>query len=112
MADLGLKIMVPGFRSHLDFFHLERRLLLFGFLLLFRLLVFETAVVHYLADRRVCIGRHLHQIKAEIRSLFQCFLKRNDAYLSAVGINDPDLSGANVLVDVDPVGSSLPLVSF
>jgi hypothetical protein len=36
---------------------------------------------------------------------------RYDPYLAAVGVDDPDLSGSNELVDVDPIGFSLPLMS-
>jgi hypothetical protein len=111
MTDLDLKVMLTGFGPDLDFLYLKRRLLLFGFLQLFRLFIFIAAVIHDLADRRVCIGRYFHQIETIFRCLFQCLVDRYDPYLAAVGVDDPDLSGSNELVDVDPIGFSLPLMS-
>ena len=63
MAQLGLVVMVVGLGTDLDFLDLHHALALFGFLLLFLLLVLELAVVHDAAHGRFRIRGDFNKIK-------------------------------------------------
>ena len=103
MADLDLQIMVARFRANFDLFQLESTLFLFRFLQFFSLLVLVLSIIHYFADGRFGIGRYLHQVKAEFSGSLQCLVCRDNADLIAVGIDDPDFSCPDLLVDIYPV---------
>jgi hypothetical protein len=62
-AQLGLVIAVLGRRPELDLLDLDLLLLLARRLLGLVLLVKVLAVIHDLADGRLCIGGNLHQIQ-------------------------------------------------
>ena len=55
MADFNLKVMLTGFGAYFYLLELKRALFFLGFLFLFCLFIPITAIIHYFADRRVCI---------------------------------------------------------
>ena len=54
-ANFNFQIMCISLGADFDLLYLKSCLLFLGLLQFFCLLVFKTAVIHYLADRRVCI---------------------------------------------------------
>lgn len=92
--------MIARFWADFYFLKLGSALLLFCFLKLFSLLIFITTVIHNLAHRRVGIRRDLHQIQTEVPCCGKCLMNWNDTDLITVGINDPNLSCAYVLIDI------------
>ncbi len=99
VSDFGLQIVDIGLGTDLDLLYLHRRLLLAGLFHLFGLLVEELAIVHDTADRRIGLGRHLHQIQTLVSSQRQGLFPRNYAHLFAIGVNQTDLWGSNTFVD-------------
>lgn len=71
-----------------------------GALALF-LFVEISAVVLNAADWRDGIGRDFNQIKAPFAGDFQSLVGRQDAELLTVLIDDPDLAGADAVIDTD-----------
>ncbi len=95
MAQLRLVIVLLNICMELDFLQREVVLPLLGkpFLPLFLVPVFT--VIHYPADRRVRVGRHLHQVELTLAGEALRLLRRDYAEHLAVGINtthrgDPD----------------------
>jgi hypothetical protein len=70
-----------------------------GLVLLLLLLVLELAEVHDPADRRLLVGRHLHQIQPRLPRDGESLLGRDDAELAALCGYDPDRRDADLLVD-------------
>ena len=63
------------------------------------LLVEVTAVILDAADGRNGVGRDFHQVKTALSGDFQCLKRLHDAELFAVFVDDPDLPGANAVVN-------------
>jgi len=101
MADLGLQIMLAGLRAHLYFFDLKRALFLFGFLFLFGLFVPVTSIVHDLTYGRTGSGRNFYQVETKFSRRFKRLSGGNYSELIAVGVDDPDFSSSNRLIDVN-----------
>jgi len=99
MADFDFQIMGVCLGTDFYFLYLESRLLFFGFLRLFCLLVFETSKVHYFAYRRIGIGRNFNQIQPECSGCGKRRLNRDDPKLISVRINDTHFTDFNFLVD-------------
>ena len=98
MAELETVVMVVCLRSKADL--LERRLDLIGFLLLslLLLLVKKLLVVQNLTDRRICIGRNLHEIKLLLLRHTASLLDGVDPLLHVVPY-DTHLTSMDLLID-------------
>ena len=66
---------------------------------LLRRLVFELAVVHDLAHRRLGVGCDFDQIEIGVRGNAESIFDAHDAYLFAVRSDQPDFRYADALVD-------------
>ena len=100
VTHLGLQIMLAGLGPYLYLFELKGRLSFFGLLSLFGQFIFISTIVHYFANRRICIGRDFHEIKAEILGGRQGLVCRDNADLVAVGIYDSYLFGSDISIDI------------
>jgi len=91
--------MVVDVRAHLDLFDLDDLLLLLGFGFFLLLLILVLAVIEYLADRRLRVGRNFDQVKPGANGDLYCFLGRYDPALFSGVIYEKDLRNSNLLVD-------------
>lgn len=103
MPELGLVVMVVGFRPDLDFLDLDYGLVLLGFLLLLFLLVLEFSEIHDTADRRFSVRSDLHQVIALFLREIDGILAGQNAYLLPFRTDNPHFAGANLLVAARPV---------
>ena len=110
VADLGHQIMLAGFGADLDFLDLECTLLFFGLLHFFGLVVLETTVIHYLADRRIRVWGNLHKIKVVISCDGKCLVNCHYAELLAFGVDYPDLLGPDLPVGIYPFSPSYAVI--
>jgi hypothetical protein len=92
--------VIAGLGPHLDLLDLKGALLLFGLLQFFGQLVFIAAVIHNFADGRDGIGRNFHQVKTKAYSSLKGSGSRNDSNLVAFGIDQANLSGSDVPIDI------------
>ena len=111
MRDLDLQIVFTGFWTHLYLFDLKGALFLLGFLFLFGLLVTVPAVIHNLAHRRVGVRRNLNQVQPKFGGRVQGLAGRNNTDLLPVRVDNSNLPGPDILVDVDAIGSNWPMGS-
>lgn len=81
--------------------------------LLFVLLVFVFAVIHYSANRRFFIGSYLHQIESTFFGDVQRFFGWNNAQLVPFPVNDSNGSYPNPIIDprIVAIDCSYPSVS-
>lgn len=97
--NLDIEVMSVRFWAELDLFDLDRLLLLLGLVRPLLLIVLELAIVHDLADRRICVGRNLYQIEAGIichdHRTFRC----HNTDILAVSANKPDFRCPDPFVD-------------
>jgi hypothetical protein len=98
-ALLGLVVVAVDLRPHLDLYDLDPGLPLPGLLLANVPLVLELSVVHDPAHGRMRQRSDFHEIKVEIPGALQRLLQGDDADLLAVGGDEPNLGGADALVD-------------
>lgn len=99
MRHFEVDVMFAGSRAKLHFFYQHLRLI-FPRLLDFLLLqIAELAIVHDPADRRRRCRRHLNQIEFFAFRKTQCFSQGQDADLLPIGLNDPDFTRADLLID-------------
>jgi len=98
IAHLHVVIVLVGVGAEFHFLDVDRLLLLarLGFALL--LFVFELAVIHDLADRRIGIGRDLDKIEPGLVGQFKGFPGGNNAKVFAVGPDQPDFRRCDSLV--------------
>ena len=101
MPDLDLQIVFIRLGTDLDFLHLNDRLLFLGFLRTLALLILELSVVHDLANGRVCIGSHFHQIQLFLCGQLQSLLHRQYAQLLPFSADYPNFQSSNSFVDID-----------
>ena len=98
MAQLGLVVVVVGLGTDLDLLDLHHALALFGFLLLFLLLVLELAVVHDAADRRFGGGSDFHQVHTGFLGKGNSLVALQNTQLFPIGADDAHFAGADHLV--------------
>lgn len=98
---LGFKFVVVGFD-----FGTETHLLDFcGVLFLARIFLFfgrfilVAAIIHDAAYRRFAVARHLHQIKVGFFGAVKRFFDRNYSCLFTLGVNEPDRTNPNAVID-------------
>jgi hypothetical protein len=91
-------VIVDG-RAHLDLLDLDDLLLLAGLVGLFLLLVFELAVVHQLADRRLVVGRDFDDVKTLLVAQSESFVQADLAVLVAVVADQKNGFGGDFVVD-------------
>lgn len=94
---LDKPIIGVGFRTHPDFLEGNGVALLALFLPLLAL-VQVLSVVDDPTDRRRLIGRHLDQVEARLPRQGKSFMRRENAELFLVLVNDPDRSYPDPLV--------------
>jgi hypothetical protein len=95
--------MVIDVRAHLDLFDLDDLLLLLGFGFFLLLLILVLAVIEYLADRRLRVGRNFDQVEPGAYGDLNCFLGRYDPAFFTCVIDEKDLRNTNLLVDARSV---------
>ena len=105
MTHFDLQVVLSCFGANLDFLDLKGCLLLFGFLLLFGLFVFEPAIVHDFTDGGLRIRRNFYEVETKIIGFRNGLVGWHDANLFAVRIYQPNFTCLDVLVDVGPVAS-------
>jgi len=93
--------IVMGIRvgTELDLFDLDGLLLFPGFGFTLLLFIFELTEVHDLANRRVCVGRNLHEIQTSFVSHGHGFGRVHDTDVFAVCANQADFGRADASVD-------------
>ena len=99
VSDFDLKVVILSLGSHLDFFDIDTRRLLLGLCGTLARLVLVLAVIHDAADRRVRVGRNLHEIEP---SLFRCKQSLADAHNTKhfpCVDDDTDFLGSNGAID-------------
>src|SRR5262245_2394750 len=99
VADLEVDVVGTRLGTDLHFLQDRRRGLLPRLLRLLLLRVPKLPVVHDPADRRVRGGCHLDEIEVALLRDAHRVLRRHDAELRAVGVDDADLARADVRVD-------------
>jgi hypothetical protein len=99
VAQLDLVIVFVGTRAQLDFLHLHLFLLQLGFVGALLLLVFEFAVIHDAANRRLRRGGDLDQIDAGFLSHLQRLAQIDDAKLFPVQTLETNLRYRYLIVD-------------
>ena len=101
MSRLHTEIMRVNARTELDFLHHAGVLVFLGFLVLFRLLVTELAVINDAADGRVRGRCDFNQIDSAGAGKVQSFREGKDARLFAIEADDPDFASTDFPVDPD-----------
>jgi len=96
MAFLHIEIVDIGLRPELDLLDLDEALLFPGLLRPFALFILELAVIHDPADRRLCLGRDLHEIQPLFLGLKERLPRRHDPKLFPILADEPDLWGVNL----------------
>lgn len=99
ITHLNFVIVRVRVRAELDLFDLDDFLLFAGLGLALLGLVFELAKVHNLANRRVCVWRNLNKIQPGFFGQNHGAGGRYNAAIFAIGANQADFRGADVLVD-------------
>src|SRR5262245_4268119 len=101
VPDLEVDVVTARLRAELHFLELAGGVLLARLLLLLLLRILVLAVVHDPADRRCGGGRDLDQIELlPVRDPLGVHGRHHPELLS-VAVDDPDLAGADMLVDAD-----------
>jgi hypothetical protein len=98
-ANFNFQIMGLCLGADFYFLNLKSGLFFLGLLQFFCLLVFKAAVIHYFADRRVCIWRNFNKIQACFFGGRKGFLNGDDPELIAFRVNYPSFTGPDVPVD-------------
>jgi len=57
------------------------------------------------------MGRNFYQVETKLSRRFKCLSGRDNPDLIAIGVDDSDFSGPDILIDVNSVGSNLSLGS-
>jgi hypothetical protein len=70
------------------------------------------AVVHDLTDYRITIGHYLYQIQCRSLRCLEGFIQWNHAHLLAILIDQPDLSGLDLVVNTGLLGAAFSGISF
>ena len=99
IAYLVDKIMRVGARADLNFLNYDDGLLLAAALVFLLLRVAELPIVQNATDRRLGFRRHLDKIQAVGLGHLQGLIQRQDAKLVPLRSDDPNLAGANPVVD-------------
>src|SRR5262249_14323779 len=99
VAFLGLVVVCPDLGPELDLLDVDLRLVLAGELRLLLLLVPVLPVVHDPGDRWVCLGRDLDEIEVLPVGVLTGLVRRLDAELRSVLVDQPDPGHANRVVD-------------
>jgi hypothetical protein len=85
--------------AHLDLLDLDDLLLLAGFALLLLFLEFELPVIENLADRRVGVGRDLHEIQPGLGGMLESFFDGDNALHFAFRIDKADGTDGDQFID-------------
>ena len=101
VPQLKLIIMFFGLRADFHFLYLNYGLFLFRLLEFLALHVFVLTIVHYLAYRWRCFGRHFHQVQFFFSCTLQCFFQRHYPQLCAVYTYETDLGSSNPVIYVN-----------
>ena len=80
------------------FLDVDDFLLLTGLFFFFGLVVFELAEVHDSANRGNGLSRHFNEVQLRLLGHTERLLDPDDSGLIAVLVNEPDLSGTDVLI--------------
>ena len=99
VAHLDVIVIGIGVGPKLDLFDLNDLLLFAGLGLTLLLFVFELAKIHDLADGGIGVGRDLNQIKPRLICHIKGTRGRYNADIFAVGTNQADFRGADVLIN-------------
>ena len=91
IAHFHIVIIAVRIGTELNFFDFNDLLLLTGLSFFLLSLVFELTKIHDLADRRICVGRNLYQIKASICRHNHSAFRRHNARILAVRPDKADL---------------------
>ena len=103
VVELGIEIMRIAIQRMPGVLDLDGMLTFSGFLLSLCLFKAIFAIVHDLADRRLCLRGNLNQIKVLLLCDIQGVPCRHDSQLLTVRADDPYLFVTNFLVDLSVV---------
>ena len=90
MFQLKAKIVLLGFRPHLDLLNLDDNLLFFRIMLLLADLILVLAVVHDATDGGIRLGTDFDKIETSLCRQFDGFLCCDNSVLFSILIDDPD----------------------
>lgn len=96
---LGLDVVLVRAKADANAFHLVFLRMRALFLKELLLAVLVLAVIHQTADRRVNIGRHLHQIRAGFLGQAERILNGFDAKLLLLAADEANRASPNLFVD-------------
>ena len=110
-AHLNVVVVIVDAGAHLDLLQLDHFLVLAGFGGFLLFLVFEFAVVHDFADRRVRVRRNLHQVDAGSGCALERIGRGDNTDVCAGLVDQSNFAGPDQFVDLRTFGLALLVVS-
>src|SRR5207248_9353370 len=98
--------------AELDFLDGDDLLVLLCRALLLFFLIQELAVILNTADRRICRGGDLYQVKTTLAGNFEGFKGLHHTKLSAVLVYDTDFAGANTVIGANSTAAKTFIDTF
>jgi len=95
-----IKVVGVDTGRHSDLLNFNNLLVLPGFFFLFGLFEAEFAIVHDLANRRICSGSDLNKVQILLFSQLECFLRRHDSQLLTGTVYYSDFLVADLFIDL------------